>query len=90
MNYHDKYLKYKNKYIQLKSELKQFGGDKAFIKNIDAINLFIDEKMERYLNPIYGMILCYAGFIPNNFYLYKDKFINTDKSKLINNAYLII
>ena len=36
----NKYLKYKNKYIQLKSELKQFGGDKAFIKNIDAINLF--------------------------------------------------
>jgi hypothetical protein len=87
MNYHDKYLKYKNKYLQLKSELElklqQFGGDKPFIKNINGINLFTDPEMEKYLNPIYGLLLCSSGFIPNNFYLNLSKIIVDDVSKII-------
>ena len=36
------------------------------------------------MNPIYGMILCYNGFLTNNYYLHKNKFINTNESRLIN------
>ena len=83
MNYYDKYLKYKNKYLELKYYLNQKGGDKAIIRNIDKINLFIDDEMEKYLNPIYGMILCYNGYITNNYFLAKSKLIDTPDSKLI-------
>jgi hypothetical protein len=87
MNYREKYLKYKSKYLQLKSNmnLNQFGGDKPLINDIDDINLFTVQRMEEHLNPIYGLILCNTGKIPNNYYLHKSKFINTDESKLINN-----
>jgi hypothetical protein len=86
MNYREKYLKYKSKYLQLKSNmnLNQFGGDKPLINDIDGINLFTVQRMEEHLNPIYGLILCNTGKIPNNFYLHKSKFINTDEIKLIN------
>jgi len=83
MNYLEKYLKYKNKYLELKYHLNQKGGDKAIIKNIDKINLFTDEKMEEYLNPIYGMILCNNGYITNNYFLEKSKLIDTDESNII-------
>ena len=82
MSYYLKYLKYKTKYLQLKN--LQFGGDQPLITNIDKINLFTDQEMETYLNPIYGMILCNNGYIPNNFFLSKSKFINTENSKIIN------
>ena len=81
MSYYLKYLKYKTKYLQLKN--LQFGGDQPLITNIDKINLFTDQEMETYLNPIYGMILCNNGYIPNNYFLYKSKFINTDNSEII-------
>ena len=89
MNYYDKYLKYKNKYLHFK--LQQFGGDKPYIKNIDNINLFSDQLMEQYLNPIYGMILCYSGFIPNNYFLLESKFIEkTSESILIKKICTVI
>jgi hypothetical protein len=86
MNYREKYLKYKSKYLLLKSNmnLNQFGGDKPLINDIDGINLFTVQRMEEHLNPIYGLILCNTGKIPNNYYLHKSLFINTDESKLIN------
>jgi len=79
--YYLKYLKYKNKYLQLKNI--QIGGDKPFIKNIDAINLFSDPDMELYLNPIYGLIMCESGYIINNYYLRESKLIDTPESILI-------
>lgn len=45
MNYHKKYLKYKNKYLELK--LKQTGGDVPYILKPDEINLF---KNHNYFN----------------------------------------
>ena len=79
--YYLKYLKYKNKYLQLKNI--QIGGDKPFISNINAINLFTDPDMEKYLNPIYGLIMCESGYIINNYYLRKSELINTPESILI-------
>jgi len=55
MDYYEKYLKYKKKYIELKN---QIGGDKPIIQQIDKINLFHDSEMEMYLNPIYGYYMC--------------------------------
>jgi len=80
-NYYEKYLKYKYKYLQLKN--KQFGGDKPLIENINSINLFTDEQMEKFLNPIYGLIMCESGYILNNFYLYQNKLTDTNESKFI-------
>jgi hypothetical protein len=84
MNYHEKYLKYKNKYLRLLSTL-QIGGDKALITDINSINLFTDPDMEEHLNPIYGLYMCASGFISNNFFLRQAKIINTPESKLITN-----
>ena len=92
MNYYDKYLKYKNKYLNLKFNFDNLeGGDIAFIKNYNSINLFtnshknlkenIEIFMEEYLNPIYGFILLYNGYIYNNYYLFEN--IKNDDSKLI-------
>jgi len=87
MNFYQKYLKYKNKYLLLKSEIdlqfKHFGGDKAIINNIYNVNLFTNPTMEQYLNPIYGLILCSNGYITNNFYIYKHKYISDKTSKVI-------
>ena len=79
--YYLKYLKYKNKYLQLKNI--QIGGDKPFISNINAINLLTDPDMETYLNPIYGLIMCESGYIINNYYLKINNLITTEESKLI-------
>ena len=77
MSLYNKYLKYKTKYLQLSLKLKQIGGDKPVIKDINLINLFTDLKMEEYLNPIYGMVMCFYGYIPNNFYLSINNLIKT-------------
>ncbi len=82
MDYLKKYLKYKNKYFQLKQSL--FGGDKPTITHINKINLFIDPEMEKYLNPIYGCFMSESGYISNVYYLHVSKFIDTDISKIIN------
>ena len=52
MDYHKKYLKYKNKYIELKNQRNnniQYGGDKAYIKNINNMNLFTDDRMAEHM-----------------------------------------
>jgi hypothetical protein len=64
----------------------QKGGDLAFIKDYNKINLFTHEnmkEMEQYMNPIYGYIMCNTGFIPNNFYLKEIEAIDTDESNII-------
>jgi hypothetical protein len=86
-NYKEKYLKYKTKYLELKNK-SQVGGDKPFITAIDKINLFntndfLHKEMEDFLNPIYGLVMCESGYIENNFYLYKDKFISNEQAKKI-------
>jgi hypothetical protein len=83
MEFYTKYLKYKTKYLQLK---KQLGGGKAILDFSDKINLFNLPEMEQLLNPIYGFILCETGYIPNNFHLYENKFIDTTESNIIYRA----
>jgi hypothetical protein len=39
--------------------------------------------MNKYLNPIYGLILCYNGYVTNNFYLHKHGYVNDEISKFI-------
>jgi len=87
MDYYSKYLKYKNKYLHLKSTFDnnniQSGGDKPFItNNDDNINLIRDEKMKKYLNPNYGLILSESGFVINNYYLNKSNFLNVNDTQL--------
>ena len=91
MNYYIKYIKYKNKYLELKkSRINLIGGDLPIINNFNEINLFnIDNNnyqcMEKYLNPIYGLVMVESGYVINNYYLHKSKFINTKDSKIIVN-----
>ena len=47
----------------------QMGGDKPFITNIGGINYFKESKMEKFLNPIYGYIMCENGLIKNMYHL---------------------
>ena len=69
MEYYQKYLKYKTKYMSLKKSIKikqMYGGDKPMVEILKDINLFpIDSKIESYLNPIYGFLLNETGFIKN-------------------------
>jgi hypothetical protein len=81
MDYYNKYLKYKNKYLELKKT--QIGGDKANITYIHKLNRFLDNDMEQFLNPIYGYILCEIGFISNNYFLNESEFINSPESNII-------
>ncbi len=77
---YNKYLKYKNKYLQLKTYLEQTGGAKLIIKNINIINQFTDPNMEQYLNPIYGLYMCESGEVENLFLLY-NKFYSKSETK---------
>ena len=93
--YEKKYLKYKSKYFELKKNIKQDGGDKPYIKNIDKINLFDTTKpdhidMEPFLNPIYGLIMCENGYIKNNYYLYQANFLTDERAKKIENISKVI
>ena len=62
--YHYKYLKYKTKYLNLKN-IK--GGLPLIIneKDIENINQFKDENIEKYFNPIYGLCFYKTYFISN-------------------------
>jgi hypothetical protein len=72
-----KYLKYKSKYLQLKNiKYNQSGGDLPIIVDVQDINLFTDLDMEKYMNPIHGLVLCNTGYIPNIYWLNKSNFIN--------------
>ena len=82
MNYYLKYIKYKNKYLKYKKSLLQIGGDKPLIKTIKNINLFTDERMEEFMNPVYGFFICECGYITNNYYL--DKIKSSPLTKIIN------
>ena len=82
MNYYLKYIKYKNKYLKYKKSLLQIGGDKPLIKTIKNINLFTDERMEEFMNPVYGFFMCECGYITNNYYL--DKIDSSPLTKIIN------
>ena len=93
--YEKKYLKYKSKYFELKKNIKQNGGDKPYIKNIDKINLFDTTKpehidMEPFLNPIYGLIMCENGYIKNNYYLYETNLLTDERAKKIKNMSKVI
>jgi len=63
LNFKNKYLKYKIKYLQLKNI--QTGGDLPIINDVYSINLFTDIEMEKYMNPIYGYILTRNELLSN-------------------------
>ena len=74
MNYYEKYIKYKNKYINLKDDVYMTGGDKPMVEILKDINLFkIDSELEKYLNPTYGFLLCETGFITNHYNFYNKE-----------------
>ena len=77
--YLHKYLKYKNKYLEL---VNQKGGDIPSSSILKDINLFAkNTQIEKYLNPVYGFIYYYNNFIPNNYNFYDKS--NIDNIKLI-------
>jgi hypothetical protein len=77
MDYKNKYLKYKQKYVNLKKELydEQIGGEKPLVNILKNINLF-DDTMEKSLNPLHGFILLNTNVIDNyyKFYVPGDDF----------------
>jgi hypothetical protein len=84
MNFYEKYIKYKKKYLNYKKTL-QFGGGKPLNNIIKNINLFTNPDMEKYLNPIYGLFMCETDYIVYNYDLYDKDFIKTNDSKIIHN-----
>ena len=84
MNYYEKYVKYKSKYLELiDKNYVQRGGHIPFIIHPYRINLFVDEHMLQYLNPIYGYVMYKTGFILNTYHLNKSRFIKTPISYVI-------
>jgi hypothetical protein len=84
MNYYEKYVKYKTKYLKLTDKnYLQRGGDIPVIMHPDRINLFADEHMSQYLNPIYGYVMYKTGFILNTYHLNKSGFTDEPISKVI-------
>ena len=81
ITYKDKYLKYKNKYLQLKYLQKGSGPLNNIIKNIGLFEKKSD--IDNFLNPIYGFIYFNTSFIKNHKkFFFKDdigisSFINT-------------
>jgi len=72
MNYFNKYLKYKKKYLKLKNDL--IGGDRPNIYNIRNINLFDKNSREyEYLNPLFGFMIADSSFIRNYMNFGHDK-----------------
>jgi len=69
-DYYQKYIKYKNKYLNLKNHNNQTNtllqsGGKLGAYIIKDINLFTDPYMEQFLNPIYGLIMTQTNYIRN-------------------------
>jgi hypothetical protein len=81
--YKSKYIKYKNKYLNLQEKLKlQIGGGPPIIQNIDLINRFTPgSEIEEYLNPIYGLYMYKSGYITNTFWLQEKEFNDSKKRK---------
>ena len=68
MYYHQKYLKYKDKYLNLKNTINMVGGDKPQVNILKNINLFPSHsELEEYLSPTFGFILNETGFISNHY-----------------------
>ena len=86
ITYKDKYLKYKNKYLQLKYLQKGSGPLNNIIKNIGLFEKKSD--IDNFLNPIYGFIYFNTSFIKNHKkFFFKDdigisSFINTNFHEL--------
>ncbi len=74
------------------------GGDKPFLteEEIKLINQFSDldiknyPDIELYLNPIYGLFLCYSDLIINLYFLTKDNLINDIEYNNDNDKYIYI
>jgi len=56
---------------------KQIGGNKPIGVNPNTLNRFIDPQMEQYMNPVYGLILCETGYMPNLYFLNKSKLLDS-------------
>ena len=88
MNYYDKYIKYKKKYIELKDKnyILMQGGGKPLLKIIKGINLFEENSLKsKYLNPIYGFFWNDLGAIKNYFdWNNTDDFISRIVKKCFN------
>jgi len=68
INYYKKYIKYKNKYLEIKN---QIGGIplRDIIFEIPEIE---DPEINLYLNPLYGFVYYSNGFIFNYKYFYPE------------------
>ena len=84
MQSYEKYKKYKLKYLKMKKNMLQYGGNKPVLQNIDRINRFrAGTDMEKFLNPIYGLYMCENGFIENNYHLYNVQPTDLDKKEIL-------
>jgi hypothetical protein len=53
--------------------MQQKGGDKPNDVDSKLVNRFSNARMEKYMNPIYGLVYCEIGYVPNVFYLTESK-----------------
>ena len=70
MNYYQKYIKYKNKYLLLKKNKYdniQYGGEQPEVYVLKDISPLSDPNMDLLLNPIYGFLWNFLGPIENYF-----------------------
>ena len=74
MDFYYKYIKYKQKYLNLsKNQKNQIGGLLPSNRMMKNINLFdVDTQIELHLNPIYGYIWNKYN-VANNYYNFYDK-----------------
>jgi hypothetical protein len=82
LNFKNKYLKYKIKYLQLKNI--QTGGDLPIINDVYSVNKFTEIEMEKYMNPIHGYILSANELLSNLYninYYCSDRLIFSDAQK---------
>jgi hypothetical protein len=68
-----------------RNHIFQKGGDKPFNVNPSTLNRFTDPRMEKHMNPIYGLVLCESGYVPNLYFLKKTELIDSfsKESRLI-------
>ena len=71
INYYKKYIKYKNKYLEIKNQI----GGIALRDIIFQIPQIEDHEMNLYLNPLYGFVYYSNGFIFNYKYFYPETHI---------------
>ena len=68
INYYKKYIKYKNKYLEIKSQ----NGGIPLRDIIFQISEIEDPEMNLYLNPLFGFVYYSNGFIFNYKYFYPE------------------